>query len=802
MPRGRLFVWSRRVLVVLVSLLILAAAGIWIYLKASMAQLDGELTVPGLHDSVSVTRDAHGVPLISGKDRRDVAYATGFIHAQERFFQMDLFRRSAAGELAELFGARALDIDKAHRLHRFRARAALAIARLGPADRELFERYVAGVNDGLNTLKAKPFEYLLAGNLTPRPWRAEDSLLVIYAMYMDLQGHQEARSLARGWLKEHSTAAQLALLLPGSTQWDAPLDIAAVPPTTTPFPASAPDWWGRADGGKPAKVAAAEFLSSVGSNNWAVAGSRSASGAAIVSNDMHLGIRLPNTWYRLALQFPDASGMRRMVGVSLPGTPAVVVGSNGHVAWGFTNSYGDYLDLVEVQADAGHPDQLRTPAGWETPAEHVETIAVKGAADVKLRVRDTSLGPVRDVAGHLYAVHWVAHAPEAVNVNLLRLEAADTLNAALDVAATLGMPAQNFMAGDTRGHIGWSIAGPLPRRKQMAQVGSFPLASDDAATGALLWQGWLAPAEYPRVIDPAGGQLWTANSRQLIGDGAERIGDGGFDLGARSRQIRDDLAGLGNKVNEEKVSTVAFDDRALFLAPWRERAIDALDVGVLLDHPKRVQFLHLLKSNWTGRASVDSAGYRLTRAFMYALYEIVFEQANARMAALDPDASMAAASARWPVLLAHLLDEQPRGWLPPGYPSWNALQLAAIDRAIAGATRNGVQLGQATWGVRNTSTIAHPLASAVPVLGRFLKAPADQFAGDNDMPRVAGPKFGPSERITVSPGKEEQAIFNMPGGQSGNPLSPFFLDGHEDWVAGNSRPLLPGKAEYTLNFVK
>ena len=189
--------WTLRGLGALLALLALACLAAWLYLRASLAQLDGERQVAGLAGEVRVERDAGGAPLISGASRLDVAYATGFVHAQERFFQMDLLRRTAAGELAELFGPKALPLDRGNRLHRFRARAQDVFARLPAADRTLLERYAAGVNAGVNALGARPFEYALTG-ATPRPWSGPDSLLVIWAMYIDLQGAQAPRELARG----------------------------------------------------------------------------------------------------------------------------------------------------------------------------------------------------------------------------------------------------------------------------------------------------------------------------------------------------------------------------------------------------------------------------------------------------------------------------------------------------------------------------------------------------------------------------------------------------------------------------
>ncbi|KQN70700.1 penicillin amidase [Duganella sp. Leaf61] len=838
MRNKRWWKWPGRVLLAVVCLMLLAVAGGWLYLRASLPALDGMRTATGLHDTVSVARDQHGVPVISGESRLDVAYATGFVHAQERYFQMDLLRRVAAGELSELFGLRALPTDQAHRLHRLRARADLALAALPAGDQQLLARYTDGVNAGLGALGARPFEYVLTG-AAPRPWRAADSLLVIWAMYFDLQGNQLPRELARGWLRDHTDDAQRAFLAPSFTPWDAPLDAATVSGDEAPIPATAPAWWGRprtpglqasrrlalaapsavsatapraepsialvptlAESSTASLVPFAQpstaWLNTVGSNNWAVAGSRSDSGAAIVANDMHLGLQLPVIWYRAALQFADGKGgQRRVVGVTLPGAPVVVVGSNGQVAWGFTNSYGDYLDLVEVDADPAHPGQVRTPAGLETPVVHHETIIVKGQASQTLTVRDTSLGPLREADGKTYAVRWTAHQPGAVNVRAHLLESVATVEQALALAPTLGIPAQNMVAGDSGGHIGWTIAGRIPRRAINAMDASYPLHGDDPAAA---WQGWLAADAYPKLIDPAGGQLFTANSRQLNGAGAALLGDGGYDLGARSRQVRDGLTALGPRTGVRQVYAVALDDRALFLAPWRDRAIAALDARAVAGQPLRAEALALLRSTWTGRASVDSVAYRLTRGYMYALYDILYGGADQQLPALDPKAGMAAVSARWPVVVARLLDAQPPAWLPPGHASWQAVQLAALDRVIADLTQDGRRLADATWGQRNTAASAHPMAASIPVLGRYLKVAPDMMAGDQHMPRVAGPTFGASERLTVAPGREDEGLFNMPGGQSGHPLSPYFLDGRDDWVAGRATPLLPGPPVHTLHF--
>ena len=813
MRRGRARRWIGAVLW-LVSLLVIAVAiGGYAFLRASLPKLDGEIAAAGLRAQVTVTRDAAGVPTIRGSDRGDIAFTTGYLHAQERFFQMDLLRRAASGELAALLGKALLPVDRDRRMHRFAARAGAALAALPESERALIERYAAGVNAGLGGLDARPFEYGVLRS-SPRPWRAEDSMLVTWAMYFDLQDEQLYRVYSRGWLRDHgATAEQLAFLLPTSTAYDAPLDAAGIDEIAAPMPASAPAWFGR-----PPKlqVSDASFFqrpeiggAAVGSNNWVVAGSRSRSGAAIVANDMHLALRLPNLWYRAALEIA-APGvpLRRIVGVTLPGAPAVVVGSNGQVAWGFTNSYGAYLDLLELESDAKDPARYRmagspgsdmaNEAGLLRTVD--ERIEVAGGEAEVLHVQESAFGPVWERDGRRYAVHWVAHDPGAVDFAPLRLERAATAAEALAIGQRSGIPAQNMIAGDAAGHIGWTIAGALPGRAA-TWASTFPGAAASAASHS--WTALAAPGSHPTVIDPPSGQLSTANSRQLAGPGYAAIGDGGADLGPRARQVRDDIAALGSRTDELGVYGVGLDDRALYLAPWRDRALQAL-AGADPDaaaHPQRAQFKRLLETTWSGRASVDSVAYRLTKQFVGSVYLRLFGNVDDEIHASEKAASFARATSRWPAVVARLLDEQPAGWLPAGSASWRAVQLAAIDDAITEVTKDGTPLASATWGRLNTTRIAHPMAAALPFGSRWLAAPAEPMPGDSHMPRVAAPKFGQSERFVVSPGHEASGVFNMPGGQSGHPLSRDFLAGHADWVAGTATPLLPGAVAHTLTFV-
>lgn len=798
---------ARLALLAVAGVLVLGLAaglGAWLTLRASLPLLDGERVASGMAQPATIARDAQGNVTIRAANRADAAYATGFAHAQDRYFQMDLVRRSAAGELAALVGEAAVPLDRRVRVHRFRARAELAYAALPPAHRALLERYADGVNAGLAALGARPFEYLLLG-APPQPWRPVDTLLAIYAMYLDLQGGELVRVRSRDALRDLLPGPLLAALLPERSHWEAPLD-------RPPFPAQPsapdaalveahPDWIDTprppsTRGAIPAElmVDAGATSSALGSNGWAVDARHGADGRALVANDMHLGLRLPNVWYRLTLEFPSASGPRRISGVSLPGAPIVVAGSNGDVAWGFTNSYGHFIDLVRLEPDAADPSRYRGPAGtWETPPETMERIDVKGAEPVMLPVRETPWGPLRQTNGKVYAIRWIAYLPDAANVRLADMEEARDVRQAMHVAQTAGIPTQNLVVADRRGDIGWTLAGPLPTAT--LDPLSFPVGADHPATALAR----LAPADYPAIVAPAYGRLWTANSTQLADEGAQRrIGDGGADVGARGTQIRDALF-ASERFSERDLLAIQLDDRASWVAFLRAQALDALDEAAIAGHPRRAAFRRILQS-WDGRAGTGSAGYALLRAYHDALYDAWFGALDERLAAIDGALSMRRASSRVLATMESLV--RARAWKPAYATDWRAFMLERIDAAIVSVAANGRPLDDIHWGDRNRLAMAHPLAQVLPAPVRpWLSAPARPMPGDIHMPRIQGTSFGASERFVVSPGHEEHGLMEMPGGASGHPLSPFFLAGHPAWTDGQATPFLPGPDVHRLTLV-
>ncbi|MDX1498573.1 MAG: penicillin acylase family protein [Woeseiaceae bacterium] len=782
--------WFGRLLLAGVFALLLVTGLAWLMLRASLPTLDGELAVAGLAAPATIARDAAGIPVITAASRTDLAFATGFAHGQDRFFQMDTIRRRAAGELSELIGSATVETDRSARLHRFRDRARTVLSGLDPAARLLLARYADGVNAGLASLQARPFEYFLLG-AEPRPWAAEDSLLVWYTMFLRLNDELAERDVRRGLARRVLPAEVFDWMYPQGTPWDAPLMGESRPAG----PAPAADVYSVRDVSGAAPPADEQGKKDFpGSNNWAVAGRLTTNGRAMVANDMHLSHAVPNIWYRARLVVVGA-GARDVTGVTIPGTPFVVAGSNGQVAWGFTNSYGDWTDAVLLIPGAA-PGTYRTPAGDRVFEKRTELITVKNADPVKVEFRDTIWGPVRDDIDYPdgeIAVAWIAHAPAAVNLANVDLETAQSVTAALDIASHVGMPPQNFVAGDADGNIGWTIAGRIPVRR-----GYDPLLPADWSDTAG-WDGWLAPADYPRIVNPADGRIWTANARVADGEALELIGDGGYDLGARARQIRDGLLAK-DRFEPADMLAIQTDDRALFLARWQGLLLDLLDDDAVAGDRELSTYRDLVR-DWVPRAAPESVGYRLVRAFRLEVEAQLFHALTAPARAAYGDDVELRVSHQFEAPLWQVVTERPLHLLPGDYASWDEFLLAAVRRNLAWFDTFDGPLAERRWGERNTASIRHPLSAAVPLFGARLDMPAVPLPGDVDLPRAQGPAFGASERFAVAPGDEASGLMHMPTGQSGHPLSPFYRSGHRDWVEGVPAPFLPGAPAHTLELV-
>ncbi len=788
-----------RFLVISLVVLVLLVIGGGMYarsqVRASLPMLDGEAHITGLDAPVRVDRDLLGVPTIVGESREDVARALGFVHAQDRFFQMDLQRRQPAGELSALVGPRALGVDEESRIHRLRDVAHRALQLTEPSYRRVLDAYAGGVNAGLNALGAAPPEYLLLRTV-PEPWRPEDTILTVLAMFNTLQGRQALFEQTIGAMRDGLPEPMFRFLSVYGSEWDTP--VVGGPFVRPPIPG--PDVVdlrrGKATEAQGAHVPLwperdPDLDAILGSNNWAVDGAHTESGVALVANDMHLSIGVPIIWYRAALAFPDTDGApQKLTGVTLPGLPSLVVGSNGHVALGFTNTGGDWSDLVRIEPDPRDPGKYLTPDGPKAFAVFKETIAAKGAASKTLDLRWTMWGPIvwKDARGREYAQHWVAHDAALLASDITKPERARSVDDLLAVVAGLGMPNQNVTMGDDTGRIAWTVGGAIPKR-----VGHDGMTPESWADGSRRWDGYLSPTDFPRIVDPPGGRIWTANAPVVDGAQLATLGEGGYADGIRARLIRDRLMGL-DKATPKDMLAIQLEDKALYLDRWRTLLLKTLETHAT---GPRARFKQLVENTWTGRASPDSVAYRLVRQFRTTFVRDVMTTLTAPATAIDP-AFDYTRSLRGEGPVWQLVTERPAHLLSPKYPSWDGWLLAAVDRAIADLTTEGQQLADRTWGEANRGQFLHPLASAIPFFGRFMNMPTDPLPGDVYTPRAQAPRTGPSQRMAVSPGREHEGILHIPTGQSGHPLSPNYGDQYRAWLNGEASPFLPGPPVSTM----
>lgn len=791
--------WLRRTLVVFAAVTLIAVLGIVAFgawavwrIGASLPALDGRHEVAGIGAPVRIERDALGVPTIRGADRFDVAYATGFAHAQDRFFQMDLLRRRSAGELAEVFGERSLAEDRAVRPHRFRVQARELLEASKPRARRLVESYSLGVNAGLAALPEPPFEHALLG-VDVRPWSPEDTVLVLLTLFLQLEDVHGTFEDMVTLFHEQLPPQLFEFLLPLGTTWDSPMVGDGIEPTPIP----APEDFSFRKLGRTSLLSLPPPLSeqpprhSAASNAWAVAGEQTVRGGAFLVNDLHQDLRVPNVWYRASLVWTGDGGETRVTGATLPGLPLIIVGSNGHVAWGVTANRADTSDRILLETDVGSEDTYATPEGPRRFERFEETLAVRGREPEALEVLRTVWGPVveRDARGRLQAVRSVVHEPGGVDFEIVRLETARTVDEAMDIAQTSGAPMVNFLVADSSGDVGWTVLGRLPTR-----VGFTGRFATSWADGSRRWNGLLPPEEVPRIVAPESGRVWSGNQRVVDGEDLREMGWGNYGMGARARQIHNGLTAL-DAATREDMWNLLFDNRAMFLQRWHRHLLNDVLVADVVADDEGLRELREAVVAWGARASVDSVGYRMVRTYRFFLARRIFAALTAACREVDPDFDYTFNFNQIEGPLWQLVQHRPTHLLPPGHETWRDFYLDVVREMLAFF---GEPLSERTVGELNTLSMRHPFSFMVPGVGRWLDMPPVQLPGSDHMPLVLDPDFGSTLRMVVTPGREDEGFFHMPAGQSANPRSPHYKDSQESWAQGQPTPFLPGPAVHEI----
>ena len=476
------------------------------------------LTVPGLTAPVTVQRDTHGVPHITAQNLDDLWIAQGYVTAQDRLWQMDMLRRFAAGDLAEILGRNLIEHDRTQRTLQIRAAAEAATAALSPRDQHFLADYAAGVNAFIAASQANlPAEFRLLG-YRPQPWQPVDSLLIGMNMQQmlatdfptkltrekiaaRLSPEMQADLYPVGSWRDHPPVSNTPDITAPQQVLQIPLDASQLGSKTTPQELLHLNDLLHLRHGSDCRDCAP------GSNNWVISGAHTVTGLPLLSNDMHLDHSIPDLWYEAQLTANLAGQIAgtdfNVAGVTLPGLPFVIVGHNEHIAWGFTDMYADVQD-VYIEQTLG--DTYRTPQGWQPFQHRREVIHVRGGKDVVLDVRRTVHGPViSPLLPHeqrVLTLRWTAYDPAAVTVPFFDIDSATNWQQFRAAFALFGGPPQNAVYGDTAGHIGYQAVGDT-RCAPMASA--LYRSADDQHE----WQGYIPfrpscprPTIHPAAFSP------------------------------------------------------------------------------------------------------------------------------------------------------------------------------------------------------------------------------------------------------------------------------------------------------------
>ena len=695
---------------------------------------------------------------------------------------MDLMRRKASGRLSEIFGHAALPLDTTHR-HLGLQKVADNIVATLPADQlQILRAYTTGINTYLQqtTILAPEF---LALNYRPEPWQEADSMLVSLNMFK-LLNNNSADERMLTVMKQVMPPEIMAFLTPKHDIYNAQVFLSGKKDfvaNKNSIPIQALSQINQQNQHQAAINLLHESSISIGSNQWAT--NKTADGRAIMANDMHLPLAVPNLWYQAKLNYAGVS----LSGLSLPGLPLIAAGSNQNIAWGFTNAKADTLDLVTLTINPENKQQYRTPSGWQNFKVHSETIKVKGESDSSIEVRQTQWGPVSPklLLGKPVAIQWTIFDPESVNLSLTHIDQVKTLDAAIALFNQAGLPPLNVTLADNQGHIAWTLTGKFPQRKNFN--GATSISREQANIG---WHGLKPASHYPRVIDPLSGILMTANNQVITQQNDFPIGHN-FANGFRAYRIAE-LLKSQQIMDEDDLHQMQLDTQSDFFEFYQQLALSTLTHSITAKDPLLQEVKSALES-WDSHANADSIGYGLLIEYRRALANFIFSSYLQQCKTVDVNFKY-----RWRKMdtpLRLLLTYKIPATLPGNkqYSSWDNLLVQLLKQ-----TANKIQqrfpekrLSLLNWGEMHKVELQHPFSHAFPWLGPFLNMPQQPLTGCSYCVRVASAHFGASMRLVVSPGHEDKMILVTPTGQSGQPFSNHYKDKYPYWVNGKKMPQTP-----------